>query len=135
MLAFLPGSARKTVVVSRRSSTLVRAEPTEKASSTTAPAVTNEDIDKFIKTATEKWDAIEDKTSIVLYGTGAIALLWIVSSVVNAVNGLPLVPKFLELVGLVYTSWFVYRYLLFKSSREELLTDIDELKKKVSGDE
>jgi len=23
-------------------------------------------------------------------------------------------PKFLELVGLGYTSWFVYRYLLFK---------------------
>lgn len=25
-------------------------------------------------------------------------------------------PKFLELVGLGYTSWFVYRYLLFKVS-------------------
>lgn len=24
------------------------------------------------------------------------------------------VPKLLELVGLGYTSWFVYRYLLFK---------------------
>ena len=28
----------------------------------------------------------------------------------------PQVPKFLELVGLGYTSWFVYRYLLFKVS-------------------
>lgn len=23
-------------------------------------------------------------------------------------------PKFMELVGLGYTSWFIYRYLLFK---------------------
>jgi len=36
-------------------------------------------------------------------------------------------------VGLGYTAWFTYRYLLFKSSREELLEDIEELKKKISG--
>ena len=45
----------------------------------------------------------------------------------------PLVPKLLELVGLGYTAWFVYRYLLFKSSREELLADIEELKKKITS--
>jgi hypothetical protein len=27
----------------------------------------------------------------------------------------------MELVGLGYTAWFVWRYLLFKSSREELV--------------
>ena len=92
------------------------------------------------------------------------------------------VPKLLELVGLGYTSWFVYRYLLFKvtlkrllavsrtwiylvsvllglaqilvlqntihainvwqmftfmltlqSSRQELIQDVDELKKKITG--
>lgn len=42
-------------------------------------------------------------------------------------------PKFLELVGLVYSSWFTYRYLLFKTSREELAKDINELKQKISG--
>lgn len=107
---------------------VVRAE-TEKTTSSSP------DVDDIVKNLTEKWDAIEDKTSLALYFGGAVALLWITSSLVNAVNGLPLLPKFLELVGLVYSSWFVYRYLLFKSSREELLADIDELKKKVSGDD
>jgi hypothetical protein len=39
----------------------------------------------------------------------------------------------MELVGLTYTGWFVYRYLLFKSSRKELVEDIEELKRKVTG--
>lgn len=60
-------------------------------------------------------------------------LLWLASTVVGAVNAVPLLPKLLELVGLGYTSWFVYRYLLFKSSREELLADIEELKKKITS--
>lgn len=44
------------------------------------------------------------------------------------------IPKVFELVGLGYTAWFTYRYLLFKSSREELVQDIEVLKKKISGD-
>jgi hypothetical protein len=31
------------------------------------------------------------------------------------------IPKAFELVGLTYSGWFTYRYLLFKSSREELI--------------
>lgn len=61
--------------------------------------------------------------------------MWLSSTLVGAVNGIPLLPKLLELVGLGYTSWFVYRYLLFKSSRQELAADLEELKKKVAGDE
>lgn len=44
------------------------------------------------------------------------------------------VPRLLELVGLGYTGWFTYRYLLFKSSREELLDDIESLKSKIAGE-
>ena len=40
-------------------------------------------------------------------------------------------PKIFELVGLGYSAWFTYRYLLFKSSREELVEDIEGLKKKI----
>ena len=43
----------------------------------------------------------------------------------------PQLPKLFELVGLGYTTWFTYRYLLFKSSREELVEDIESLKKKI----
>lgn len=76
---------------------------------------------------------MEDKPSAILYAGGAVVLLWLASTVVGAVNAIPLLPKLLELVGLGYTAWFVYRYLLFKSSREELLADIEELKKKITS--
>ncbi|KAL6982032.1 Protein CURVATURE THYLAKOID 1A, chloroplastic [Sarracenia purpurea var. burkii] len=83
----------------------------------------------------EKWDAVENKSTVLLYGGGAIVAVWLSSIVVGAVNSVPLLPKILELVGLGYTGWFVYRYLLFKQSRKELATDIESLKKKIAGTE
>ena len=82
-----------------------------------------------------QWDGVENKTQVVGYGAGALVLLWLSSTIVSAINVLPLVgalagssccssgidsqpsvqlPKLLELVGLGYTAWFTYRYLLFK---------------------
>ncbi|KAL8028143.1 hypothetical protein ABFS82_14G137300 [Erythranthe guttata] len=83
----------------------------------------------------EKWDGVENKSTVLLYGGGAVVGVWLASVVVGAVNSVPLLPKVLELVGLGYTGWFVYRYLLFKSSRKELATDIEALKKKIAGTE
>ncbi|TKY64020.1 CURVATURE THYLAKOID 1A [Spatholobus suberectus] len=82
-----------------------------------------------------KWDAVENKSTVLLYGGGAIVAVWLSSILVSAINSVPLLPKIMELVGLGYTGWFVYRYLLFKSSRKELATDIEALKKKISGTE
>ncbi|EEF50621.1 protein CURVATURE THYLAKOID 1A, chloroplastic [Ricinus communis] len=82
-----------------------------------------------------RWDALENKSTVVLYGGGAIVAVWLSSIVVGAINSVPLLPKIMELVGLGYTGWFVYRYLLFKSSRKELATDIEALKKKIAGSE
>ncbi|KAK3005367.1 hypothetical protein RJ639_015470 [Escallonia herrerae] len=61
-----------------------------------------------------KWDAVENKSTVILYGGGAIVAIWVSSIVVGAINSVPLLPKIMELVGLGYTGWFVYRYLLFK---------------------
>lgn len=70
--------------------------------------------DELIEDLKAKWDAVEDKPTVLLYGGGAIVALWLTSVVVGAINAVPLLPKILELVGLGYTGWFVYRYLLFK---------------------
>ncbi len=67
-----------------------------------------------------QWDKVENKTGVVIYGAGAVVLLWLSSTIVGAINHVPLIPKVFELVGLGYTAWFVYRYLLFKESRQEL---------------
>ncbi|KAL8111250.1 protein CURVATURE THYLAKOID 1A, chloroplastic-like [Apium graveolens] len=83
----------------------------------------------------EKWDAVENKSTVLLYGGGALVGVWLSATLVGAINSIPLLPKILELVGLGYTGWFVYRYLLFKSSRKELATDIESLKKKIAGTE
>ncbi|GJP31217.1 hypothetical protein CLOM_g10107 [Closterium sp. NIES-68] len=82
--------------------------------------------------AKDKWDAVEDKSTVVIYGGGALVALWLSSTIVSAVNSIPLLPKFLELVGTVYSGWFIYRYLLFKSSRKELSLLIDDLKAKIT---
>ena len=89
----------------------------------------------FFSDLKEKWDAIENKSTGLLYGGGAIVAVWLSSTIVGAINSVPLLPKLLELIGLGYTGWFVYRYLLFKSSRKELATDIEALKKKIAGTE
>ncbi|MEG3862820.1 CAAD domain-containing protein [Microcoleus sp. herbarium12] len=53
--------------------------------------------------------------------------------VLDALNDVPLVTPFFELIGMGYTGWFVYRYLLKASTRQELLTEIDSLKEQVVG--
>ncbi|XP_057496653.1 protein CURVATURE THYLAKOID 1A, chloroplastic [Actinidia eriantha] len=93
------------------------------------------DADELFSGLKEKWVAVESKSTVILYAGGAIVAVWLSSVVVGAVNCVPLLPKILELVGLGYTGWFVYRYLLFKQSRKELATDIEALKKKIAGTE
>jgi glutamyl-tRNA synthetase len=53
--------------------------------------------------------------------------------VLEALNDVPLVAPVFELIGMGYTGWFVYRYLLKASNRQELLTEIDSLKEQVVG--
>lgn len=118
---------RKRVSLSRPSF-VVRAEKTEKAE-------TAFDSDEIIKTLQEKWDETENKSQVFVYGGAAVVGLWVSSTMVGAINGIPLLPKVMELVGLGYTSWFVYRYLLFKSSRKDLIADVEELKAKIAGDQ
>ncbi|XP_028769400.1 protein CURVATURE THYLAKOID 1D, chloroplastic-like [Neltuma alba] len=78
---------------------------------------------------------IDDTGSILLYGGGAVIALWLTSAVVGAIDSIPLIPKLLEVVGLAYTLWFTYRYLLFKKNRDELAMKIEELKAQVLGSE
>ncbi|KAH9620206.1 hypothetical protein KSS87_021662 [Heliosperma pusillum] len=109
---------------SRLSSFQVKASSTEETS-------TSELVDDL----KEKWDKVENKSTVLLYGGGAIVAVWLSSILVGAINSVPVLPKIMELVGLGYTGWFVYRYLLFKSSRKELAEDIESLKKRITGTE
>lgn len=63
---------------------------------------------------------------IAAYAAGSLVAFTILRAVVNAVDSIPVLPGALELVGLGYAAWFVWRYVLFKESREELLAEIEE---------
>lgn len=106
----------------------IRATSSEDTSTTSS--VETEEIFTNLK---EKWDAVENKPTVLIYGGGALLALWVSSIIVGAINSVPLLPKVMELIGLGYTGWFVYRYLLFKSSRKELASDVEEIKKKITG--
>ena len=38
-----------------------------------------------------QWDRVENKSSVVIYAGGALVLLWFSSTIVSAVNAVPLV--------------------------------------------
>lgn len=103
------------------------------SSSEDAPSDVPKQVDEVIADLKAKWEGVENKSTVAIYAGGALVTLWLSSTIIGAVNSVPLLPKLLELVGLGYTGWFVYRYLLFKSSRKELVSDIEELKGKITG--
>ncbi|KAL5061253.1 hypothetical protein RYX36_032857 [Vicia faba] len=75
---------------------------------------TSLDTNELFTELKEKWDGLENKSTVLLYGGGGLVAVWLSSILVGAINSVPLLPKIMELVGLGYTGWFVYRYLLFK---------------------
>jgi len=64
--------------------------------------------------------------------TGAVSVK-VTLAVLNALNEVPLVAPTFELIGIGYAGWFVYRYLLKASDRQELLAEIESLKEQVIG--
>jgi hypothetical protein len=58
----------------------------------------------------------------------------IVIAVLDALNDIPLLAPLLELVGLGYTAWFVWRYLWKASNRQELFSELDAIKSQILGE-
>ncbi len=54
-------------------------------------------------------------------------------AVLDALNDIPLLSPVFELVGIGYTAWFVYRYLLKVETRKELASEFETLKGQVVG--
>jgi hypothetical protein len=62
-----------------------------------------------------------------------VTALRIFLAVLNAINDIPLVSPILELIGLGYTIWFTFRYLLKDSTRQQLVAEIRLLQKQILG--
>lgn len=54
-------------------------------------------------------------------------------AIVSALNEIPLLSPTFEGIGIGYTGWFIYRYLLKASNRSELSKDFEVFKKEIMG--
>ena len=70
--------------------------------------------------------------TIGLIAAGGITIK-VTLAVLDSLNDIPLLSTTFELVGMGYTGWFVYRYLLRASNRQELSAEIESFKEQIMG--
>lgn len=63
----------------------------------------------------------------------ALVTVYVTIAVLEAIHDIPLLAPFFELVGIGYTAWFSWRYLLKDSTRKELVAEFEALKSQVVG--
>ncbi|MEM8780315.1 MAG: CAAD domain-containing protein [Cyanobacteria bacterium P01_G01_bin.49] len=80
------------------------------------------------------WDEYQQPLITVLLAILAIITVKIIVAVLGAIDGIPLLAPLLQMVGLGYTAWFVWRYLWKASNRKELLAEFDAIKNQMFGD-
>ncbi|MDZ8105094.1 MAG: CAAD domain-containing protein [Nostoc sp. DedQUE12a] len=64
----------------------------------------------------------------------AIVTAKVALAVLDAINDIPLLSPFFELVGIGYAAWFTFRYLIKASNRQELAQQIQLLKNEFVGE-
>ena len=63
----------------------------------------------------------------------AAITVYVTLSILDALDNIPLLSSILELIGLGYTIWFVVRYLLKASTRQELVAEFTSVKEQIIG--
>ncbi|MEG4577787.1 glutamate--tRNA ligase [Microcoleus sp. N3A4] len=63
----------------------------------------------------------------------SIVSLKVLLGIVDELNDIPLLAPTFELIGIGYAGWFVYRYLLRSSNRQQLGQEIQALKEQILG--
>ncbi|GAB4178616.1 MAG: CAAD domain-containing protein [Coleofasciculaceae cyanobacterium] len=78
---------------------------------------------------------IENKGPLGTIGLIVLALISVklILALLDAIDDIPLIAPTLELIGIAYTGWFIYRYLLTATNRQELSEQIKMLKDRVVG--
>lgn len=63
----------------------------------------------------------------------AIVTLKVVLAILSALNSIPLIAPTFELIGIGYTGWLTFRYLLKANTRQELVGEINQFKGQILG--
>lgn len=64
---------------------------------------------------------------------GAFIAVKLTLAILDAINDVPVLAPLFELIGLIYSGWFIYRYLLKASNRRELASEMNALKDQILG--
>lgn len=64
----------------------------------------------------------------------AIVTLKVLIAILGAVNSIPLLEPFFELIGIAYFTWFSWRYLIKTEPRQELTQKIRLFKQEIWGE-
>ncbi|MEL6815379.1 MAG: CAAD domain-containing protein [Cyanobacteria bacterium J06598_3] len=64
---------------------------------------------------------------------GAFISVKLTLAILDAINDVPVLAPLFELIGLIYSGWFIYRYLLKASNRSELASEMNGLKDQILG--
>lgn len=64
---------------------------------------------------------------------GALIAIKMMFAILAAINDIPVLAPTMELIGLIYTGWFIYRYLLKANNRSELLSSLGDVKDQITG--
>ena len=78
------------------------------------------------------WEKLEDKPTAVALGFAALLSLYTGATMIDAIDQLPLVGGFFELVGIGASGFFAYNVLSSTDGREEFLSSIKETFDKIS---
>jgi hypothetical protein len=101
------------------------------------PQKTNKEVSIFFAGLSEKISRFyqEYKLPILSFAllVATIILLRVGLATLSAVSGIPFVRPFFDLVGMSYTFWFIFRYLLKDSTRKELAANFRLAKKQIVG--
>ncbi|ALF56192.1 hypothetical protein ACX27_00265 [Nostoc piscinale CENA21] len=96
-----------------------------------------EQISSFLASLPEYLGSFFNKYKQPLVSVGliltALVAVKVLLAILDSLNDIPLVAPTFELIGIGYSAWFIYRYLLKASTRKELTNEITTLKSQVVG--
>jgi CAAD domains of cyanobacterial aminoacyl-tRNA synthetase len=64
---------------------------------------------------------------------GALITVKTTFAVLAAINDIPVLSPLFELIGLLFSGWFIYRYLLKAETRTELMKSLNSTKDQILG--
>lgn len=64
---------------------------------------------------------------------GTLVAVKMTFAILSAINDIPVLAPTFELIGLLYTGWFVYRYLVKAENRQELSSRLTATKNQIIG--